>query len=307
MDSNILNTEGLPDANELQRLANEYLRATSLRNPQDQASPITERDPFWNYNAEKDFSIPGQSPASVAGSGISPSAINQNNIFNISDPQTSLPDPHFSDGRVPSSVAGSGISPSAVNDPHRFTISDPQTSLPDPHFTAEGKNPGSVSGSGVSPSFTKNIDTGSGYHWQDSPNPNWSGSPVESSLGIPYSVQHLPYSAQLPFEAELKSLLNYAAPFVGSPQIPGPDASLDESSFYFLSGANDLSFLRDAPGSLNSKTPKENQLNILPKLPFDVNRIKRDFPILQERVNGRQLVWLDNAATTQKPKQVIDG
>src|SRR5580698_6503201 len=40
--------------------------------------------------------------------------------------------------------------------------------------------------------------------------------------------------------------------------------------------------------------------------PFDVNRIRRDFPILSERVNGRQLVWLDNAATTQKPQAVID-
>jgi cysteine desulfurase / selenocysteine lyase len=39
---------------------------------------------------------------------------------------------------------------------------------------------------------------------------------------------------------------------------------------------------------------------------FDPYSIKRDFPILQERVNGRQLVWLDNAATTQKPRAVID-
>jgi cysteine desulfurase/selenocysteine lyase len=39
---------------------------------------------------------------------------------------------------------------------------------------------------------------------------------------------------------------------------------------------------------------------------FDVNAIRRDFPILSERVNGRQLVWFDNAATTQKPQSVID-
>ena len=42
------------------------------------------------------------------------------------------------------------------------------------------------------------------------------------------------------------------------------------------------------------------------RVPFDVNAIRRDFPILQERVNGRQLVWFDNAATTQKPRAVID-
>ncbi|MFT3663756.1 family 2A encapsulin nanocompartment cargo protein cysteine desulfurase [Piscinibacter sp.] len=40
--------------------------------------------------------------------------------------------------------------------------------------------------------------------------------------------------------------------------------------------------------------------------PFDVDAVRRDFPILQERVNGRQLVWFDNAATTHKPQAVID-
>ena len=39
---------------------------------------------------------------------------------------------------------------------------------------------------------------------------------------------------------------------------------------------------------------------------FDVNAIRRQFPILDERVHGKQLVWLDNAATTQKPQVVID-
>jgi cysteine desulfurase/selenocysteine lyase len=39
---------------------------------------------------------------------------------------------------------------------------------------------------------------------------------------------------------------------------------------------------------------------------FDVHAVRRDFPILQERVNGKQLVWFDNAATTHKPQSVID-
>src|ERR1017187_4688159 len=42
------------------------------------------------------------------------------------------------------------------------------------------------------------------------------------------------------------------------------------------------------------------------KRPFDPHLIRRDFPILQERVHGRPLIWLDNAATTQKPNAVID-
>jgi len=39
---------------------------------------------------------------------------------------------------------------------------------------------------------------------------------------------------------------------------------------------------------------------------LDVTRLRRDFPILQRRVHGKPLVYLDNAATTQKPQQVID-
>jgi cysteine desulfurase/selenocysteine lyase len=39
---------------------------------------------------------------------------------------------------------------------------------------------------------------------------------------------------------------------------------------------------------------------------FDVNKIRRDFPILNERVHGKPLVYLDNGATSQKPRAVID-
>jgi len=39
---------------------------------------------------------------------------------------------------------------------------------------------------------------------------------------------------------------------------------------------------------------------------FNVTRIREDFPILKETVNGKPLVYLDNAATSQKPQAVID-
>lgn len=41
-------------------------------------------------------------------------------------------------------------------------------------------------------------------------------------------------------------------------------------------------------------------------MPFDVGRLRRDFPILTRRVRGRPLIYLDNAATTQKPRCVIE-
>ncbi|WP_205873718.1 family 2A encapsulin nanocompartment cargo protein cysteine desulfurase [Mycobacterium camsae] len=49
----------------------------------------------------------------------------------------------------------------------------------------------------------------------------------------------------------------------------------------------------------------------VPQLPdehevFDVHAVRADFPILKETVNGKPLIWFDNAATTQKPQVVID-
>jgi cysteine desulfurase/selenocysteine lyase len=43
-----------------------------------------------------------------------------------------------------------------------------------------------------------------------------------------------------------------------------------------------------------------------PRSPLDVARIRADFPILSRAVNGKPVVYLDNAATSQKPRQVID-
>src|SRR6266850_4994292 len=39
---------------------------------------------------------------------------------------------------------------------------------------------------------------------------------------------------------------------------------------------------------------------------FDVERVRRDFPILAQRINGRPLVYLDNSASSQRPQVVID-
>ncbi|HEY7466516.1 MAG TPA: aminotransferase class V-fold PLP-dependent enzyme, partial [Dehalococcoidia bacterium] len=39
---------------------------------------------------------------------------------------------------------------------------------------------------------------------------------------------------------------------------------------------------------------------------LNVEAVRKDFPILEREVHGRPLVYLDNAATSQKPHQVID-
>jgi cysteine desulfurase/selenocysteine lyase len=39
---------------------------------------------------------------------------------------------------------------------------------------------------------------------------------------------------------------------------------------------------------------------------YDVDKVRQDFPILKEKIGGKTLVYLDSAATSQKPKQVVD-
>ena len=49
-----------------------------------------------------------------------------------------------------------------------------------------------------------------------------------------------------------------------------------------------------------------SSLTEIPTAPLDVEQIRQDFPILQRTVRGKPLVYLDNAATTQKPGRVLD-
>ncbi|MGD0381459.1 MAG: family 2A encapsulin nanocompartment cargo protein cysteine desulfurase [Acidimicrobiales bacterium] len=87
----------------------------------------------------------------------------------------------------------------------------------------------------------------------------------------------------LPDEATLQALLT-----VLPAELAADDPPTEHPERYFL------------------RLPTERTGRPDPHPPFDVNAVRRDFPILSEQVNGHQLVWLDNAATTQKPRTVID-
>src|SRR5512145_3376607 len=64
---------------------------------------------------------------------------------------------------------------------------------------------------------------------------------------------------------------------------------------------------RRAAGAIRARSDREG-LSMATKVmtAYDVNRIRADFPLLALEVRGKPLVYLDNAATTQKPRQVID-
>jgi cysteine desulfurase / selenocysteine lyase len=199
MSTNI-NQENLPDLQELERLANQFFKSAP-----NEDIVLPDINP---YDATKP-------PVSVAGSGVSPSAVHHGNAVNLQDPQTGFNDP------------GLNATVQPVNN-------------------------------GVGRSLL----------------------PFEI---LPDSLFHLPFQQEQPFEKQLQEVLNSIIATPNSPQIPLSGSGTDPAAYYFLKGKPE---------------------SVLPG--FDVNVIRKDFPILSERVNDKQLVWLDNAATTQKPRQVID-
>lgn len=92
------------------------------------------------------------------------------------------------------------------------------------------------------------------------------------------------------------SLPGLAHPHAGATPWASPVADASAPRYYFI----------EPPAVPAAAQPALPTASSLARPGFDVHAVRRDFPILQERVNGRPLVWFDNAATTQKPQAVID-
>jgi cysteine desulfurase/selenocysteine lyase len=110
--------------------------------------------------------------------------------------------------------------------------------------------------------------------------------------------------AALPTDAATWSALAPQLPGVAMPYV---DPMREVPNFGFIDVLRPLDTVGAAP--IAQAIPSELgglSASDLSSIPFDVRAIRRDFPILQESFNGRPLVWLDNAATTQKPQAVID-
>lgn len=98
----------------------------------------------------------------------------------------------------------------------------------------------------------------------------------------------------VPYQSELNQLLG------GSSSSHAGIASAGSGKPASNASASPYYFLQDSP--FNQTAP----LPVAAHPPFDANLVRKDFPILRELVNGRPLIWFDNAATTQKPQSVID-
>ncbi|MCK6403241.1 MAG: SufS family cysteine desulfurase [Sphaerotilus natans subsp. sulfidivorans] len=215
----------------------------------------------------------GAVPQPPSGVGL-PSGLS--GIQGLSAP-AALPSPANAASGAAAQAAGSGGSPTSAHSAQ---------STPSPHALSLGKS---------SPALVPNAAASNGL-------------PEQAAVGAPGAVPRAGGQALGVPEAYAPAL----------PSVPSAPANLPVPStpYYFLGEASTLpsavsgpSFYFAPPAGSGSSafdptvvpTPAASA-----RPPFDVHAIRRDFPILQERVNGRQLVWFDNAATTHKPQSVID-
>jgi cysteine desulfurase/selenocysteine lyase len=323
----------LPDVTMLSRMANEFFRAQPgqgspttvaplMPNAQELTPSFETRLPQFGMPLPSVPAIPsaGRIPVATDVSGLSSAPTELSPYMMGPAPAVSLPaaaplpattlGPQMGVGQQDPRTAAVGLSPFSVPMP-QFGATSPsfETSVPGlppfpPLLTEDDaksaltatspfyflEHAGGLSGPGMSPAIQPIAKA---------PTPQYD--PRSATAGLPLSPFSLPmpefdqalfpsFAAGVPTLAPLSPLLN---------EKDARAALTEPSSFYFLDsavpGTTDVMAHPAAVGDLN-----------LPRNQFDIGSVRRDFPILNERVNGHPLIWLDNAATTQKPQSVID-
>ena len=291
---------GLPDPVTLTRLANEFFSALPGSTPAGQGMPgsvpseLAAAAPALPASTNP---VPPGSPMagpSGAGSGI---------------PGASIPQ-----GKIP----GANLAPSAPT--HVLSLGNRAPALL-PHAAAQNGLPDNVVtvapgldsryggvALGVPEAAAANVPTGgapgrsgaSPYYFVDLAGPPASAPGSVPASTVPaFDLFSIPLS--LFADNPANAAPSYATPF-GLPRgiSDTTPAQPVVAERYFLDDIRQPA----TPASGRVNEPAASAHSAHP--PFDVNAVRRDFPILQERVNGRQVVWFDNAATTQKPQSVID-
>jgi cysteine desulfurase/selenocysteine lyase len=103
------------------------------------------------------------------------------------------------------------------------------------------------------------------------------------------------------------------APLLPPQQVRAAAAPPGQPDYYFLDQRHGAAQARPAaPTGAAAAAPTARRFDTRGMLRqsamdnFSPDRVRRDFPLLEERINRRPLIWLDNAATTQKPRCVIE-
>ncbi|KRB58033.1 family 2A encapsulin nanocompartment cargo protein cysteine desulfurase [Flavobacterium sp. Root186] len=279
MSTNI-NNNGLPNIDDLQNLANELFKALPNEFPKEiSLSPDKAEHPRATRIAETILHAGnvdqfGQIPV------VSPSS-------------TTLAPPAFS---------GFGASPSVLN--YGNTGASALYPNAGAGFDPQNKN----SSSGVQENHDLNInDPHTGFHdvnLKNGNSPQLNEETVFSSFSL--NNQYLPFqTGNSSFEIELQAALaSVDTQFRKREDFP-LNGNETTNSYYFLD-QNPFAFDKRSTDIIVGNSFDHKEINLFKGHHFDAALVKKDFPILRETVNGKPLVWFDNAATTQKPQSVID-
>jgi cysteine desulfurase/selenocysteine lyase len=279
MSTNI-NNNGLPNIDDLQNLANELFKTLPNEFPKEiSLSPDKTEHPratkiaetfLQAGNANSIAPIPTQSPLNVQPASTPFSGFGVSpSIASYGNMGASALYPNAGAGFDPKQ----GTSSSGVPENNALNIDNPQTGFYDINLKNDG----------------------SSQHNDDS---------FFSALLL--NNQYLPFQTEnSSFEAELKVALETVdTQFRKRIDFPLNGSEI-QNSYYFLD-QNPFAFDQRNTNAIVGNSFGSKEFSELPGTQFDASLIKKDFPILNETVNGKPLVWFDNAATTQKPQSVID-
>ncbi|WP_149206628.1 family 2A encapsulin nanocompartment cargo protein cysteine desulfurase [Flavobacterium johnsoniae] len=278
MSTNI-NNNGLPNIDDLQNLANELFKALPNEFPKEISfSPDKAEHPRAAKIAE-----------TILHAG------NSNQFGHIPAVSPSSVPP------APPAFSGFGASPSLINYGNGASALYPNAGA---GFNPQNRN----SSSGVQENHDLNINNPhNGFYDSNLKNGN-SPQLNEESLFSVFSLNHqyLPFQAEnSSFEIELQAALaSVDTQFKKREEFP-LNGNETANSYYFLD-QNPFAFDKRSIDIIVGNSFDHKEIELFKGHHFDASLVKKDFPILRETVNGKPLVWFDNAATTQKPQSVID-
>ncbi|OXG02310.1 cysteine desulfurase/selenocysteine lyase [Flavobacterium araucananum] len=276
-----INNDGLPNIDDLQLLANELFKTLPNEFPKEVSlSPDHKEHPRATKIAETllnagNLSRNNATPLQSQNVATTPSGL-----------------PAFSGFGASPTVANYGSGASALY-PNAGAGFDPQ---------------GEVSPLGIPHGNNVNVNNPqTGFHDTNFKNGGTAQLNEETFFSkLPLNNQYLPFQTESSsFETELKAALAFVdTQFTKRIDFP-LNGNETTNSYYFLE-QNPFALDQRNPNLQVGNTFELQEFSLLTGSHFDANLIKKDFPILRETVNGKPLVWFDNAATTQKPQSVID-
>ena len=174
--------------------------------------------------------------------------------------------------------------------------------MPSAGAPADGPTP-SVTGPGISEYPTDAQEIAPPVHPAAPVSSSQTVQPVESASGghAASSEEAYPFGEPRCYRDDNQGSGKQSASSSSSATVlPYTSESLSTPDFYFLRG-NETPNVSSLPSPSTASTASGSALP-----GFNVDAIRRDFPALHQKVNGKPLIWLDNAATTHKPQSVIN-